>query len=290
MLEFLAARADGDARTALGALEVACETAGDTRSRSRTPRTRCSARPCSTTRRRPPLRHDLGLDQVDARLGPRGVAALPRGDARGRRGRALHRRAGWSSSPARTSATPTRRRWRRRPPPRRPSSTSGMPEATLNLAQAAVYLALAPKSNAPARRSAARAPGCASTARPRSRSHLRYPGHPGERELGHGVGYDYPHDRPNASRDQEYMPEERRGRALPRADEVRPRRRAARALRTHPQGPQAFLKTNLAPSLGSADSAVAVDRDGGEVPAAHPRRRASGQLGSDIPDFGAFTR
>ena len=41
--------------------------------------------------RRPALRPDLGLDQVHARLGPRRLAALPGGDARGRRGPALHR-------------------------------------------------------------------------------------------------------------------------------------------------------------------------------------------------------
>ena len=41
--------------------------------------------------RRPPLRHDLRLDQGDARVRPRRVAALPRDHARGRRGRALHR-------------------------------------------------------------------------------------------------------------------------------------------------------------------------------------------------------
>ena len=51
VLEFLAARAGGDARTALAALELAAETvrrgSGDDRA---TPRTRCSAGPCSTTR------------------------------------------------------------------------------------------------------------------------------------------------------------------------------------------------------------------------------------------------
>ena len=41
--------------------------------------------------RRPPLRHDLGLDQVHARVGPGRGAALPGDDARGRRGPALHR-------------------------------------------------------------------------------------------------------------------------------------------------------------------------------------------------------
>ena len=40
---------------------------------------------------RPALRHDLGLDQGHPRLGPRRLALLPRGDARGRRGSTLHR-------------------------------------------------------------------------------------------------------------------------------------------------------------------------------------------------------
>ena len=43
--------------------------------------------------RRPALRPDQRLDQGDARLGPRRLAALPGGDARGRRGPALHRAA-----------------------------------------------------------------------------------------------------------------------------------------------------------------------------------------------------
>ena len=51
---FLAARAGGDARAALNALELACATAARTEggraSRSPTRRTRCSARPSSTTR------------------------------------------------------------------------------------------------------------------------------------------------------------------------------------------------------------------------------------------------
>jgi putative ATPase len=83
----------------------------------------------------------------------------------------------------------------------------GLPEAALNLAQAAVYLALAPKSNASyvaikKARAWVREHGA-----PEIPMHLRYPGHPGEKsELGHGQGYDYPHDRPNGLSDQEYMP------------------------------------------------------------------------------------
>ena len=55
----------------------------------------CPAAPGGALRQtgRPPLRLHLRLDQGDARLGPRRVAVLPRGDARGRRGPALHRAA-----------------------------------------------------------------------------------------------------------------------------------------------------------------------------------------------------
>src|SRR3954463_10895160 len=87
----------------------------------------------------------------------------------------------------------------------------GLPECALNLAQAAAYLALAPKSNASTRaisRAAAhvRAHGAAEPP-----PYLRYPGHPGERALGHGVGYDYPHSSGNALSEQEYMPDDAAG-------------------------------------------------------------------------------
>jgi putative ATPase len=70
----------------------------------------------------------------------------------------------------------------------------GLPEARLNLAQAAVYLARAPKSNA-----SYVALGKA-TQDVRERGHLRPPdalrsaSHPGSRQLGRGQGYLYPHD------------------------------------------------------------------------------------------------
>jgi putative ATPase len=72
----------------------------------------------------------------------------------------------------------------------------GLPEARLNLAQAAVYLARAPKSNA-----AYVALGKA-TQDVRERGHLRPPdalrsaAYPGARKLGRGQGYLYPHDDP----------------------------------------------------------------------------------------------
>jgi putative ATPase len=83
----------------------------------------------------------------------------------------------------------------------------GMPECVLNLAQAAVYLSLAPKSNA----------SCAALGRARAwvREHgapdppayLRDAHYPGAKALGRGQGYDYPHDRPEGVSAQELMPE-----------------------------------------------------------------------------------
>jgi putative ATPase len=79
----------------------------------------------------------------------------------------------------------------------------GMPEATFALAQAAIYLSLAPKSNA-----AGRALGAA-------RRHIREHGaapvpgwlRPGARPGQEVGGYDYPHDHPGQVSPQELLPE-----------------------------------------------------------------------------------
>jgi putative ATPase len=87
----------------------------------------------------------------------------------------------------------------------------GLPEARLNLAQAAIYLARAPKSNASyvaLERAAADV---------REHGHLRPPqalrsaGYYGAKKLGRGKGYVYPHDDP-AGFDLEFLPEQLRGR------------------------------------------------------------------------------
>jgi putative ATPase len=87
----------------------------------------------------------------------------------------------------------------------------GLPECTHNLAQAAVYLSLAPKSNASYRALATARAWVREHGAPDIPGHLRSAGHPGERELGHGVGYDYPHDRPDAFSEQELMPPQAAG-------------------------------------------------------------------------------
>ena len=87
----------------------------------------------------------------------------------------------------------------------------GLPEARLNLAQAAIYLARAPKSNAviKAHRRGASATS-ASTARSARRSAARR-ALPRRRKLGHGEGYVYPHDDPRGF-EVDHLPEELQGR------------------------------------------------------------------------------
>jgi putative ATPase len=87
----------------------------------------------------------------------------------------------------------------------------GLPEARLNLAQAAIYLARAPKSNASyvALKEAARDVREHGNVRPPKA--LRDAHYPGARKLGHGEGYVYPHSDP-AGFETEHLPEALRGR------------------------------------------------------------------------------
>jgi putative ATPase len=88
----------------------------------------------------------------------------------------------------------------------------GLPECALNLAQAAVYLALAPKSNASSKGlSAARAEVREHGAKTPP-DYLRDAHYPGAAKLGRGEGYRYPHDEPGGVGDQPLLPEELRGR------------------------------------------------------------------------------
>jgi putative ATPase len=83
----------------------------------------------------------------------------------------------------------------------------GLPECALNLAQAAVYLALAPKSNASYKGlSAARAEVRENGARTPP-DYLRDAHYPGAEQLGRGSGYRYAHDEPGGVSDQQLLPE-----------------------------------------------------------------------------------
>ncbi len=84
----------------------------------------------------------------------------------------------------------------------------GLPECALNLAQAATYLALAPKSNASTvgisrasrhvREHGAKLPP----------DYLRDAHYPGASRLGRGEGYVFPHDEPDGVSNQPLLPEE----------------------------------------------------------------------------------
>ena len=86
----------------------------------------------------------------------------------------------------------------------------GLPEARLNLTEAAIYIARAPKSNA-----VLKALGAA-TQDVRERGHLRPPDalrdshYAGAKKLGRGEGYIYPHDDPSGF-EVDHLPEPLRG-------------------------------------------------------------------------------
>jgi putative ATPase len=87
----------------------------------------------------------------------------------------------------------------------------GLPEAALNLAQAAVYLALAPKSNASYKGLSRARAWIREHGAPIAPPHLRDAHYPGAKKLGRGEGYEYPHDRPEGVSSQELMPPEAAG-------------------------------------------------------------------------------
>jgi putative ATPase len=98
----------------------------------------------------------------------------------------------------------------------------GMPEARINLAQATIHLALAPKSNAVVNAidqamADVRAGFAGSVPPP-----LRDGHYPGASKLGHAQRYIYPHDLEEGAAEQQYPPDELVGR-----DYYQPKRRGA---------------------------------------------------------------
>jgi putative ATPase len=83
----------------------------------------------------------------------------------------------------------------------------GMPECALNLAQAATYLALAPKSNASYRGVRAAMADVRERGAKPPPDYLRDAHYPGAQKLGRGSGYVYPHDEAGGVADQSLMPE-----------------------------------------------------------------------------------
>jgi putative ATPase len=84
----------------------------------------------------------------------------------------------------------------------------GMPECALNLAQAAVYLSLAPKSNASYEAIKKARQWVRDNGPVIPPAALQSAAYPGAKALGRGKGYDYPHDHPGGVSKQELMPQE----------------------------------------------------------------------------------
>jgi putative ATPase len=228
VVEFLAARAGGDARTALAGLELACETAAATASDGDATVTLEQAE--DALQRRAVLFDKAGdqhYDYISAWIkATRGsdpdaslyyLAVMIEGgeDPRfiARRMVVLASEDIGNADPAALSLASAAAH---------AVEHVGMPECQFALAQAAIYLSLAPKSDA-----VKRAVGAARTF---VRDHgaatppdaLRSAAYPGAKALGRGEGYDYPHARPGHVSPQELLPAEVEGARFYTPDDAEP--------------------------------------------------------------------
>jgi putative ATPase len=210
-LEFLAARAGGDARTALAALELACDTVAGGK---------VTLRNAEDALQRKAVLYDKGgdrhYDTISAWIkATRGsdpdasvlyLASMLEG---GEDPRFIARRMVILASEDIGNADP--RALEVAVAAAHAVEHVGMPECALNLAQAAVYLALAPKSNASLKALGRARSWIREHGAPDPPPHLRDAHYHGARALGRGEGYDYPHDRPEGVSEQELMPPEAAG-------------------------------------------------------------------------------
>jgi putative ATPase len=208
-LEFLAARSGGDARAALAALEVAVETAGEDT---------VTVAVAEDAMQRKAVLYDKGgdrhYDTISAWIkATRGsdpdasllyLAIMLEG---GEDPRFIARRMVILASEDIGNADP--RALQVAVAAAHAVEHVGLPECAHNLAQAAVYLSLAPKSNASYQALKAARAWVREHGAPLPPDHLRSAGYDlPRRYLGHGQGYDYPHDRPEGVSEQELMPDE----------------------------------------------------------------------------------
>ncbi len=101
----------------------------------------------------------------------------------------------------------------------------GLPEARLNLAQAALYLACAAKSNAVIRALGAATRDVREHGNLRPPKELRDAHYAGAKRLGHGVGYIYPHSDPTGF-ETDNLPDELKGRRYYEPRQSGPKRSA----------------------------------------------------------------
>ncbi|MBV8302781.1 MAG: replication-associated recombination protein A [Acidimicrobiia bacterium] len=114
----------------------------------------------------------------------------------------------------------------------------GLPEAQLNLGHAVVYLATAPKSN----RAAAALWRAQADVRDRPAGqvpkHLRDASYYAARKLGHGEGYEYPHDDPRGWVPQSHRPPEVEGRTYYEPSEHGAEREVAERMKQRTEDPE----------------------------------------------------
>jgi putative ATPase len=206
-LEFLALRSAGDARTALSALELAAETVGEGGV--------VTLRVAEDALQRSAILYDKGgdlhYDLISAWIkSTRGsdpdasllyLAAMIEG---GEDPRFIARRMVVLASEDIGNADP--RAFEVAVSAAHAVEHVGMPECALNLAQAAVYLALAPKSNASYEAMERARAWVREHGTPEPPAALRSAAYPGAKKLGRGLDYDYPHSHPEGVSDQELMP------------------------------------------------------------------------------------
>ena len=90
----------------------------------------------------------------------------------------------------------------------------GLPEAEFALTHAAIALATAPKSNSVTRAMGAAKKLVQEAGNAPVPAHLRDAHYRSAARLGHGTGYDYPHDHPGGFVPQQYLPDQLRGRRV----------------------------------------------------------------------------
>jgi putative ATPase len=95
----------------------------------------------------------------------------------------------------------------------------GLPEAVIPLSEAAVYLARAPKSNTSYRAYGAAAEAIRETGNLPVPAHLRNAPTRLAKAMGHGRGYQYPHDFDGGRVEQQYLPDALKGRHFYRPGE-----------------------------------------------------------------------
>jgi putative ATPase len=209
VLDFLAARAGGDARTALNALELACETAARGSGEVTMPDAEDALQRKAVLYDRAGDKHydyisawiksTRGSD-VDASLYYLAVMLEGGEDAR-----FIARRMVISASEDIGNADP--KALQVAIAAAHAVEHVGMPEAHYALAQCAVYLALAPKSDASGRALHAARAHVREHGAPDPPSPLRSAAYPASKALGRGIGYDDPHRHPGHVNDLEHLPE-----------------------------------------------------------------------------------